>query len=152
MPFISSSSFNRMSSSSSIESAAASSSPAIRSGLASNSSRPLMATLPASMSFFLPSCSFSLASRFFSFQAKNSSSVTGVPCFKFLLSTSRRSPISGLSSSSSGSALFLTLKTKSGGKACLYLQLVPPLGHSQNQPYFLLSTASIKYLHTWQTL
>src|SRR6202044_1524111 len=35
-----------------------------------------------------------------------------------------------------------------GGRLCRYMQLFPPLGHVQNQPYFPSSTACIKYLQT----
>lgn len=38
--------------------------------------------------------------------------------------------------------------TYPGGKLCLYMQLLPPFGHVQNQPYFPFSTASMKYLQT----
>lgn len=51
--------------------------------------------------------------------------------------------------SSSVSSFFLSFfSTKPGGRACRYIQLSPPAGHTQNQPYLLFSMASKKYLHT----
>jgi len=38
-----------------------------------------------------------------------------------------------------------------GGRACLYIQASPPLGHVQNQPYLQFSTASRKNLQIWKT-
>lgn len=51
--------------------------------------------------------------------------------------------------SSSFSSFFLSFfSTKPGGRACRYIQLSPPPGHTQNHPYLLFSMASRKYLHT----
>merc|ERR1719509_351177 len=92
-----------------------------------------------SLSFF----SFS----FFFFQATKVSSVTLVS-----LDWSRPARSFSISSSMliawfSLSILFLSfLSTKSLGRACLYLHCLPPLGHSQNQPYLLFSSASRKFL------
>ena len=51
--------------------------------------------------------------------------------------------------SSSFSSFFLSFfSTKPGGRACRYIQVSAPPGHTQNQPYLLFSMASRKYLHT----
>lgn len=39
-------------------------------------------------------------------------------------------------------------KAYPGGSECRYMHLSPPFGHDQNQPYFPISTASMKNLHT----
>lgn len=64
------------------------------------------------------------------------------------LSVSRKSSIDKTSFLSSSAFFFLLLSTYPGGKACRYLHLSPPLGHSQNHPYLPSSMASRKNLHT----
>mmetsp|Transcript_10545 Transcript_10545/g.13037 ORF Transcript_10545/g.13037 Transcript_10545/m.13037 type:complete len:221 (+) Transcript_10545:36-698(+) len=144
--------FGSSSISSRVISSSAISSSTNMSGFAVNISRPLINTTPDLRSAFrffrlvFSSASFSAA--FFAFQAKKRSSVIGVCVCSFFLSSSISWTIEIVETSS----FFLSfLRMYPGGSACLYLH-PKPFGQSQNQPYFLFSTASRKYLQTMSVL
>merc|ERR1719229_1273057 len=89
---------------------------------------------------------FSASFRFF--HLTKDSMLTGVRSVR-APSSARRCSISSSREISSffSSSFFLSfLRTKPGGSAWRYLQLVPPSGHVQNHPYLLFSTASRKNL------
>merc|ERR1719433_2476716 len=85
------------------------------------------------------------------FQATNDCKVTGVSVLtEEVTSTRFCSIISSILISSFFSSRFLSFfKTNPGGRACRYIHSFAPfkiIGHFQNQPYLLFSTASKKCL------